>query len=173
MKSLCFYLSVVLLILPTMGHGVQGDDILGEWVVEGGLAIIEIAKKDDRYFGAIVALKEPNYLPSEREELAGTPRLDLNNQSESLRSRPLMGMELMSGFRFSEGEWVDGEIYDPENGSTYSCKISLAEDGTLHVRGYVGVSLLGCTTIWEPVQSYRKRELAFLGLSDCAADTNL
>ena len=35
----------------------------------------------------------------------------------------------------------------PDNGKTYSCKIKLV-DNELKVRGYIGISLFGRTTVW-------------------------
>ncbi len=140
---------VVWLLFPSLIYAVEADDILGEWVTEDEDSRVEIFKKDNRYFGKIVALIEPNYLPGEVKGMDGKPRLDLNNPKKSLRSNSLVGLELMKNFRFDDDEWVGGSIYDPEDGATYECKISLTEDGDLHVRGYVGIPLFGRTTVWE------------------------
>lgn len=156
------------LVLPASGAAVGGDDILGEWVTEDRDCRVEMFKKEDRYFGKIVAIKQPNYLPGETRGMDGKPRLDSNNQNESLRSRPLVGLELMKNFRFDNDKWIDGRIYDPKNGETYNCEISLAEDGMLQIRGYVGVPFFGRTTVWEPARVYLDKELAFLGLTDCS-----
>lgn len=142
------------------------DEILGNWVTAGGQSRVEIFKKDDLYFGKIVALKEPYYLSTENIGVVGTPRLDSYNPDQSLASRPMIGIELMTNFHFDGEKWVGGRIYDPQNGKNYKCRISLAEDGTLHVRGYVGFSMLGRTTVWEPTEVYLKRELAFLGIEN-------
>lgn len=72
-------------------------------------------------------------MPGEIDDMDGKPRLDSDNQKESLRSRPLVSIELMKNFSFDEDKWVGGSIYNPKNGKTYKCEISLAEDGTLHV----------------------------------------
>lgn len=159
---------IVWLIFPSLTFAVHGDAILGEWVTEDRGSRVEIFKKGRRYFGKIVALKYPDYSPGEIKGMDGKPRLDLNNPNESLRYRPLVGIELMKNFRFDDDMWVGGVIYDPLRGKTYKCKMSLAEDGTLHVRGYVGVSLLGRTTVWESTSAYLEKELAFLGLDDCS-----
>jgi len=45
-------------------------------------------------------------------------------------------------------KWVDGTIYDPQGGKTYRCKVELRSDGTLKVRGFIGISLLGKTQLW-------------------------
>ena len=129
---------------------------------------VEMFKKGHRYFGRIAAIKPPNYLPGETNGMDGRPRLDSNNQNESLRSRPLVGIELMENFQSDNDKWSGGRIYDPKNGKTYKCEISLTADGMLHVRGYVGVSLLGRTTVWESARGYLEKELAFLGLTDCS-----
>jgi uncharacterized protein (DUF2147 family) len=46
-------------------------------------------------------------------------------------------------------EYQGGEILDPENGKTYRAKMKLEDGGkTLHVRGFIGISLLGRTQVW-------------------------
>jgi uncharacterized protein (DUF2147 family) len=61
---------------------------------------------------------------------------------------------LFSNFTWSDNQWVDGKIYDPEGGSTYSCKMWLSEDKqTLNVRGYIGISIIGRT---EKFTKYNK-----------------
>ena len=161
-------LLVAWLAIPSLLFAMNGDAILGEWVTEGGDCRVEIFKRDQRYFGKILAIKPPNYLPGELDGMDGEPRQDSENKDESMRSRPLVGIELLQDLLFDDGKWVGGSIYDPKNGTTYSCEISLAEDGTMRLRGYVGVSLLGRTTVWESARVYRERELAFLGLCDCS-----
>ncbi len=55
----------------------------------------------------------------------------------------------MTGFAANgEGKWTGGRIYDPNNGKTYKCTLELANDGTLKVRGYVGISWFGRTETW-------------------------
>ncbi len=56
----------------------------------------------------------------------------------------------MRNLKASGEEFIDGEILDPENGTTYRCKIRLEEGGhKLVVRGYVGVALFGRSQSWE------------------------
>ena len=45
-------------------------------------------------------------------------------------------------------KWDEGNIYDPKNGNTYSCTIKLINPNSLEVRGYIGVSMLGRSTVW-------------------------
>ena len=54
----------------------------------------------------------------------------------------------MGGFRYVKGAWKGGRIYDPETGKTYRCGIKLGDDDRLRLRGFLGISLLGRTTVW-------------------------
>ncbi|MFM7700427.1 MAG: DUF2147 domain-containing protein, partial [Bacteroidota bacterium] len=45
--------------------------------------------------------------------------------------------------------WSEGTIYDPLNGSTYSCTIKMTDPNTLDIRGYIGVSAFGRTDVWK------------------------
>jgi uncharacterized protein (DUF2147 family) len=75
---------------------------------------------------------------------------DEKNPDPALRNRPLVGLNIFSGFKYDEdGIWSGGRIYDPNSGNTYRCKIELLDPDTLKVRGFIGVSLFGRTEIWK------------------------
>lgn len=65
------------------------------------------------------------------------------------KDKPVVGMTILWGLRKSGDDWRGGEILDPKNGKTYSCKMKIADGGAkLDVRGYIGVSLIGRTQTW-------------------------
>jgi uncharacterized protein (DUF2147 family) len=65
------------------------------------------------------------------------------------KNKPVTGMQIGSGLKKAGEVWSGGEILDPENGKTYKCKLWLEDKGSqLHVRGFIGVSLLGRTQVW-------------------------
>lgn len=129
---------------------IKSDDILGVWLNEDKDAHVEIYKDGDKYFGKVVWLKDPN-----REE-TGKPKLDRENQDESLRSRPVMGLLLLNDFEFDgDDEWEDGTVYDPKNGKTYKCFMEFDDEedlDKLKVRGFIGFSMIGRTTYWTRVK---------------------
>ncbi|MEZ4721417.1 MAG: DUF2147 domain-containing protein [Flavobacteriales bacterium] len=125
------------------GVAQKADDILGVWYNQEKTAKVEIFKKSDKYFGKIVWLDEPL-----RD---GKPKLDINNEEESLRSRPVMGLQILNDFEWDDDEWDDGTIYDPKNGETYSCYIT-KEGNKLNVRGYIGISIIGRTATWTKAE---------------------
>lgn len=142
MKSI-FALAVCALLAMNNVIGQQADDILGVWYNQEKTAKIQIYKSNAKYFGKIVWLKEPM-----RD---GKPKLDKENEEESLRTRPVMGLVILKDFEFDEDEWEDGTIYDPKNGETYSCYIT-KEGDVLHVRGYIGFSWIGRTADWTKAE---------------------
>ena len=78
--------------------------------------------------------------------------MDRENPDPKLQKRPILGLRIVEGFHYAGDDvWVDGTIYDPKKGKTYSCKMTLREDGTLFVRGFIGFSFIGRTTVWKPV----------------------
>ena len=122
--------------------------VTGTWVTPEGRSRIAITESDGKYCGKIVWLKEYNY--SEDEEDAGQPRRDKNNPDPAKRDRPIFGLPLLNGFEYAgDGVWRNGTIYNPENGKTYKCKLTLTGKNTLHARGYVGISILGRTSVWK------------------------
>jgi len=116
------------------------QDILGLW--DAGESHVEIYACGDRLCGRIAELDEPL-------DENGNPKLDTNNPDEALRSRPILGMDLIAGFEpKGAAKWRGGTIYDPRDGKTYQCAMSLKSDGTLEVRGYVGLAIFGKTVVW-------------------------
>ena len=135
----------------------DGDAILGVWATdpdgEGGQAHIKIHAVGDLYSGKIVWLEEPLYTAEDEDGKEGEPKVDKNNPDPALQARPIMGLDLMMGFKFDgKGTWKKGTIYDPDNGKTYKCKIKIGDDGVLNVRGFIGISMLGRTSLWTSVE---------------------
>ena len=121
-----------------------GQDIRGLW--DAGESHVEIYSCGELLCGRIAKLDEPL-------DEDGNEKLDKNNPEPALRSRTLLGMDLIAGFaRTGKRKWEDGTIYDPRDGKTYKCKMTLQKDGTLKVRGYVGVSLFGKTVVWTRIE---------------------
>ena len=65
------------------------------------------------------------------------------------KNKPVIGMTILTGLKLKDGEYAGGEILDPANGKIYRCKMWTSEGGKkLHVRGFIGVALLGRTQVW-------------------------
>ncbi|MCZ8022972.1 MAG: DUF2147 domain-containing protein [Cyclobacteriaceae bacterium] len=128
----------------------EADMLTGVWETGSGKARVKIDKVGEVFTGKIVWLREPN-----NEE--GKPKVDKNNPDESMRTKPLLGYKMLQNFVYAGDKvWEDGTIYDPESGSTYSCTITMTDDNTLDVRGYIGVTLFGRTDTWKRVMLKKK-----------------
>lgn len=141
-------LLIMVLALGTVatGQNTEGDAIIGVWETGNGKARVNIIKSGNFYYGRIVWLKEPM-----NEE--GKPKVDKNNPDESKRLTPILGLRLLAGFEFKgDNLWEEGTIYDPESGSTYQCKISLEDNNTMNIRGFIGISAFGRTDTWKRLQ---------------------
>lgn len=142
-------LFVVALFFITSGSASANDGILGKWVTKEGKSHITISKCAAGLCGKVTWLKEPNYPADDDKGMAGQPKIDRENPAPPLRSKPILGLQLLNGFKTNNGNvWEDGTIYDPENGKTYKCKMTLADAKTLNVRGFIGFSWIGRTTVW-------------------------
>jgi uncharacterized protein (DUF2147 family) len=75
--------------------------------------------------------------------------VDANNPNPALRTRPVRGVRILSGFtRNPNGRWTGGRIYDPEAGREYRSELRLLTNGNLEVKGCIGP--LCQTQIWTP-----------------------
>lgn len=81
---------------------------------------------------------------------------DIRNADDGQRGRPLIGVPIVWGYVRGQREWHSGQIYNPEYGKTYASSMRLQEDGTLKVKGCLGV--LCITNTWTPLQSNKKEQ---------------
>lgn len=119
----------------------QADEALGQWLNEEKDGKIEIYKTGNKYFGKLVWAARM-YL-----EDGKTSRKDEKNPNPDLRTRNLKDLVILTNFIYDDGVYTDGKIYDPKSGKTYSCKMTMNGD-KLSIRGYVGISMFGRTTVW-------------------------
>lgn len=141
MKKLTLLLFTLLLTAGSIfAQSNAGDKILGTWLNEEKDGKIEIYKNGSKYFGKLVWGKNM-YEPD------GSSRTDIKNPDPKLRSRKLQDLVLLTNFTYDDGEWEGGKIYDPKSGKTYSC-IMRFKGNILQIKGYIGITLLGRTTVW-------------------------
>jgi uncharacterized protein (DUF2147 family) len=141
MKAWAFLATV--LLTATTAFGAGPSNILGSWKTEGGSSQLEFFKCGDKICGKVIWVKEPNYI-SNKDGPVGKTKVDRKNPNPALRSRPILGLQIMKGLTAKGGNrWGNGACYDPETGKSYKCKMRLVSPGRLELRGYIGISLLG------------------------------
>ena len=134
--------TTVVFLLITISSFAQ-TAVEGVWFNTKKDGKIKIYEIDDKFYGEIVWLLELF------DENDGKPKRDINNPDDSKHDDLIIGLNVLKGLVFNEKNvWDSGKIYDPENGKTYSCKMTLKDNDHLDVRGFVGFSLLGRTENW-------------------------
>ncbi|MEQ9062631.1 MAG: DUF2147 domain-containing protein [Vicingaceae bacterium] len=143
-RMLSLIISALLISLDAFNQNIEESGrILGIWLTGSKKGKVEIYKCGEEFCGKIIWLRDP--LNDE-----GKPKKDDKNPDKGLRDRLIIGTNVLHGFIYDgDLEWDDGEIYDPDNGKTYSCVMNLQPGGkVLEVRGYIGISLIGRTEEW-------------------------
>ena len=118
------------------------ETVEGVWLSADGTGWIKIELSDNGLIGSIAGSPDEsgNRGPSDKDKL---------NPDPALRDRLLLGLTIMDGLTYAGGgKWKNGRIYDPNSGKTYKCKLTLVDENTLELRGYIGFSLLGRTETW-------------------------
>lgn len=135
MRAAITALGVALGLAATAAGSARGaeprPDLIGRWATEGFGSIVEFkpcASAPAELCGRIVWLWAP--------AAGGRAPVDRYNPEPALRSRPIIGSEIVSGLReVSPGVWTGGRLYNPDDGRTYA--------GTIRVKGGL-LELKGC-----------------------------
>jgi uncharacterized protein (DUF2147 family) len=120
----------------------KATDLVGDWLVSEKTAVITFFADGDKFYGMTSWMKKP-------KDEKGNVRTDIHNPDPSKRSQPLLGALLCKNFVYKgNGVWEDGTIYDSRSGRTYNCKITMKDINTINLRGYIGISLIGGSTVF-------------------------
>lgn len=141
----------IILLATTFSVIAKTDDpdaVLGKWLSSKKRNQVLIYKQGDKYYGKIVWMLEPN------DPVTKKPKLDVENPDEKLRSQPVVNLVVLKNLTYQGNKtWGGGEVYNPEDGKTYSCDLTLKDPSALDIHGYVmGISFLGKTRTWTRVK---------------------
>ncbi len=130
-RSRLMHRTVAILFLLASTIGASAAEPIGEWLVANGAARIKIDKCGDGYWGVVAWEIKPGQ--------------DLSNPDPSKRDRPTLGLPILLNMQ-PKGERWEGEVYNAENGKTYSSNISLTGPDSLQIAGCVLGFLCGGET---------------------------
>jgi uncharacterized protein (DUF2147 family) len=80
-----------------------------------------------------------------------TPQDVCDKCSGEYKNQLILGMVIMRNFHPDGDDWVGGTVVDPENGKEYKGKIWAEGNDKVHLRGFIGISLLGRTEVWTRI----------------------
>jgi uncharacterized protein (DUF2147 family) len=148
-------LLVALLGMLVSTASAQQGSVMGTWLTASGKAQVRIAPCSDPKSGPICGYIVGLNNPTGPDGAVVSPEVatDWRNTDPALRSRKVMGMPLIWGFKKTAdpNAFEGGQIYNGENGKIYNANISLQPDGKLSLRGYVGIPTFGETQTWTRV----------------------
>ena len=134
----------------------QTPSVMGTWLTASGVAQVRIGPCQNAASGPLCGFIVGLINPKGPDGVVVAPDVatDYRNADPALRSRKVLGMTLIWGFKRTAdpNAYDGGQIYNGENGKIYSANISLQADGTLRLRGYVGSPMFGETQIWTRVK---------------------
>ena len=139
-------LAITSLISQSALAGAEANQIHGLWInskdPDRQKFVVMVEDCGSNLCGSLYWLKKPL-------SASGQAKRDKHNPNEALRDRPLCGLQILTGFQHADvASWGGGEIYNPDDGLTFSSSMKLSPEGTLKIRGYVGISLFGKTLEW-------------------------
>ena len=146
-------LAVALLVgsasVPPASAGARPASPVGLWqpLDSSGkpLGLIRIFESNGLYYGRI----EPSSADDDRNARCTRCSGDRHDQ-------PIIGLLLLRHLRPRNGEYVGGDILDPDTGRIYDCTLRLTDGGhQLIMRGFLGFSLLGRSQTWRRVDRSR------------------
>jgi uncharacterized protein (DUF2147 family) len=122
------------LISALMAAPALAADPTGDWLVADGVAHIRVAECSGAMWGAVVWEKEPG-------------GLDEHNPDASKRTRPTLGIPVLINMKKKAGvdQW-QGEVYNANDGKTYSSTIKPVGSDKLEIQGCVLGFLCGGET---------------------------
>jgi uncharacterized protein (DUF2147 family) len=131
-KAILAAFGLSLLALPAQA---QSADPSGTWLTQSGDTRVRIARCGAEYCGTIAA---------------STYQKDTNNADPKLRERNIVGVRMIWDLR-PEGDGYTGQLYNPQDGKTYTGKLKVTSPKTLQLSGCVFGGLICKSQTWTKV----------------------
>lgn len=132
-------LTIFLTMVAMASAAEAAEPIAGRWITDDGKAVVTIGRCGALTCGRITRILAPT---------PNGPPVDERNPDPALRRRPILGLEVLSGFTDRGTDWR-GRIYDPEAGKWYKAIVS-REAGGLKAQGCI---LIFCRAQhWKPAR---------------------
>ncbi len=108
-------------------------------------SLVRISNSGGAYIGVIETILDP-------DEQGATCELC----TDARKGKPVLGMKVIRDIHKSdneEGLWEGGRILDVRSGKDYKVHLRIdGEDKEMRVRGYLGFSLIGRTSLFERIE---------------------
>jgi uncharacterized protein (DUF2147 family) len=143
------FLHVFSIFFALCAYSNTGEDaILGQWMSVQGNVKVQVYREGEEYKAKVVWFKDTD----DKSKPMAT-RTDENNPDPRLRSRKIIGMQVLSALRYNpkSKRWEDGKIYDAKSGREWSSVAYFNKAGMLNVKGYWQFEFIGKTMTFKKV----------------------
>lgn len=127
----------------------RANVLLGEWWTADNEGRVRFTRGADGSFWGTTTCCTP------AKPTPDNPGKDIHNPDPKLRGRSTVGIVIIWKLAYEDGEYSGGYVYNPRDGKTYRFAVEIVNDGTIEVRGYLGIPLLGSSQIWKRAETAR------------------
>lgn len=113
---------------------IAAEPVTGNWLTDAKDGVVEIAPCGAKLCGRLVRTMRKD------------ATVDRNNPDPALRNRPLVGLQVLTGFVPDNAVWR-GTGYDPKVGKSYNTTLQRTGPDTLKIRGCL-IAFLCRSAIW-------------------------
>ncbi|RFZ95092.1 DUF2147 domain-containing protein [Mucilaginibacter conchicola] len=150
-------LSVILLFVlcsfkpvtePDIDASADANRICGKWESSEKNLVVEVYPYKGTYRAKMIHFTGGVTKDKPMESIT-----DKKNPDPTLRNRKVLGMDVVENLKFNpkSNSWEGGRIYEVQSGKYWSAAASLDGSGTLKVKGYWKVKLLGRTMVFHRI----------------------
>ncbi len=148
-KCLCAFAPALFALVSVAGTHAQQlspklQNAIGHWQTTdsngkpGGQ--VETYLENGKLFGKVTGLRPGRTAQDLCEKCSG-----------EYKNQRILGMIFLRNFHPDGDDWVGGTVVDPDNGKEYKGKIWTVGNNELHMRGFIGISLLGRSETWTRI----------------------
>ena len=132
-QSRCIGTALAILLSLGAQRAHAQASIAGTWFTEDSSSKVTITQTGTAYTGKVTWVKTEG-------------AVDAKNSDPALRTRPIMGIDILTGCTGDATSAKGCRIYAPKRGSSYDAELNLDKDGTLKVKVKAGIG--GKTQTW-------------------------
>ena len=115
---------------------------MGTWLTQDGSSRVQFRSCAQNQCGYIVWLREPV------DPETGKARQDKFNSNDSLKSRPLVGLLMITDIAATTAGAWEATLYNPRDGNSYKGKLADLGGGRLQLKGCALLGLICKTEVW-------------------------
>lgn len=141
MLSRPFSIVAIATWLFALTTSVLAQPLAGTWLTQDGSSRVQFRSCAQSQCGYIVWLREP-------DPETGKARQDKFNSNDFLKSRPLVGLLMITDIAATTAGAWEATLYNPRDGNSYKGKLADLGGGRLQLKGCALLGLICKTEVW-------------------------